>query len=404
MKLVKRILSVTVALGLITSAYGTELGVDAVPVYSIEAEVLTAMAFLDGDDLPVMSAILIEETTGQVLYEKDADMLLPPASVTKIMTLLLVMEGLESGEIFLDDMVTCSENAASFGGSQIWLKPGEEMSVDDLLKATAVASANDATVCLAEYVAGSMESFIEKMNQRAGELGMDNTTFKCVEGLDTEGHLTTARDIAIMSSQLMKYPLITQYSTIWMDSLRDGATQLVNTNRMVRFYDGATGLKTGTTSGAGSCLSTTAQRDGLKLVAVVMGAETSDDRFASGRALLDFGFGNYTMAQLPEVVFPESIPVTKGLLEAVPLYAVSPSGVLIEKEQESMLTASVVFEENLPAPVLKDQQVGLVTIMAGEDILVEYEILACEDVDELTFKKAWGLLWREFFKGEIQTA
>ena len=204
-------------------------------------------------------------------YEKNADQPLPPASITKIMSLLLFMEALESGKIGLQDTVTCSEVAAGFGGSQIWLKPGEEMTVEELLKAVAVQSANDATVCLAEYVAGSETAFVQMMNQKAAELGMENTHFACCAGLDHEDHYSTARDIAVMSRALLQYPKITEYTTIWMDTLRDGATSLVNTNRLVRFYQGATGLKTGTTNGAGCCLSASATRDGLGLIAVVLG-------------------------------------------------------------------------------------------------------------------------------------
>ena len=240
----------------------------------IEEEVSMAAAITPGVDLPVKSAVLMDQGTGAVLYAENEDVKLPPASITKIMSLLLIMEAIDSGKIALTDKVTCSDTASGYGGSQIWLKPGEEMTVDDLLKAAAISSANDATVCLAEYVAGSEAAFVQLMNDKARELGMTNTTFQGATGLDSDGHLTTAKDIAIMSRALLEHPLILNYSTVWMETLRGGETQLVNTNRLVRFYQGATGLKTGTTSGAGSCLSATATRDGLGLIAVVMGADT----------------------------------------------------------------------------------------------------------------------------------
>lgn len=275
-----------------------EAVVAAVTEADIEAEKALAAAITPGVDLPVKSAVLMDQGSGTILYAENEDVQLPPASITKVMSLLLVMEAIDSGKISLTDKVVCSDTAAAYGGSQIWLKPGEEMTVDDLLKAAAISSANDATVCLAEYVAGSEEAFIGLMNQRAAELGMANTTFRCAAGLDQPGHLSTAKDVAIMSRALLGHPLILNYSTVWMDSLRGGETQLVNTNRMIRFYQGATGLKTGTTSGAGSCLAASASRDGLGLIAVVMGADTSDHRFAAARSLLDWGFANFMQAKL----------------------------------------------------------------------------------------------------------
>ena len=242
-----------------------EAVVAAVTEADIEAEKALAAAITPGVDLPVKSAVLMDQGSGTILYAENEDVQLPPASITKVMSLLLVMEAIDSGKISLTDKVVCSDTAAAYGGSQIWLKPGEEMTVDDLLKAAAISSANDATVCLAEYVAGSEEAFIGLMNQRAAELGMANTTFRCAAGLDQPGHLSTAKDVAIMSRALLGHPLILNYSTVWMDSLRGGETQLVNTNRMIRFYQGATGLKTGTTSGAGSCLAASASRDGLEI-------------------------------------------------------------------------------------------------------------------------------------------
>lgn len=302
-----------------------------IPAAVIQREVAEAVGMQVELSLPVKSAILMDQNTGGILYEMNADQKLPPASITKIMSLLLFMEALENGKIALTDTVTCSEIAAGFGGSQIWLKPGEEMTVDDLLKAVAVQSANDATVCLAEYVAGSETAFVQMMNQKAAELGMENTHFACCAGLDNEGHYSTARDIALMSRALLQHAGITDYTTIWMDTLRDGATSLVNTNRLVRFYQGATGLKTGTTNGAGCCLSASATRDGLGLIAVVLGAENSDKRFTAARALLDWGFANYAAAEItpPEL---EPLPVTHGTASTVELTALPPTeGIVIPR-------------------------------------------------------------------------
>ena len=255
-------------------------------------------------DIPAKSCILTD-SAGNVLYEDNADQQMPPASITKIMTLLLTFEALDAGTLSEDQMVTCSEYAASMGGTQIWLEPGEEMALSDIIKATAVNSANDCAMVLAETVAGSEEAFIAMMNEKAAALGMTGTHFENPTGLDADGHLSTARDIAIMSAELLKHEGVTEYTTIWMDSLRNGETGLVNTNKLVRYYTGCTGLKTGTTDGAGSCLSATATRDGVSLIAVSMGSETSNDRFASCRTLLDYGFANYGLVSAaPETPLP----------------------------------------------------------------------------------------------------
>lgn len=390
------LLMVTAALPQI--ALAEDEGEATIPVYKLEQELQQAAGFTPDSPLPVKSAILIEQSTGKVLFERNADQQLPPASVTKIMSLLLFMEALDSGKMSLTDKVTCSETAAAYGGSQIWLKPGEEMTVDELLKATAIASANDATVCLAEYVAGSEQAFVERMNQRAQELGMENTVFKCAAGLDNAGHLTTARDIAIMSRQLMTHPAIKNYSTVWMDSLRGGATELVNTNRLVRFYQGATGLKTGTTSGAGSCLSATAERDGLGLIAVVMGADTSDNRFASARAMLDWGFGAYMQAKLtpPDNLAP--IKVTGGVASSVQPVCISPPGVVIQRAQADALTQETVLPESLPAPVLEGAELGKVRVLVGGEVVLEYPICAAVAVEEMTLTRALGVLWSSLLK------
>ena len=343
MKGIKKLLAAGLAGLLLTVPVGAEettweeIPNANIPAAVIQKEVAEAEGMQVALSLPVKSAILIDQNTGTVRYEMNADEKLPPASITKIMSLLLFMEALDSGKIALTDTVTCSEAAAGFGGSQIWLKPGEEMTVDDLLKAVAVQSANDATVCLAEYVAGSEEAFVQLMNQKAAELGMENTNFACCAGLDNEGHYSTARDIALMSRALLRYPKITDYITIWMDTLRNGATSLVNTNRLVRFYQGATGLKTGTTNGAGCCLSASASRDGLGLIAVVLGAGNSNDRFAAARALLDWGYANLAAVNItpPEL---EPLAVIRGTAPTVELTAQPPAeGIVIPKGQREAM-------------------------------------------------------------------
>ena len=387
------------AAGCVT-ALGEELStpeeepVENIPAWVVEQEVAMAAALSPAEGLPVKSAVLMEQTSGQVLFAMNENEQLPPASITKIMSLLLVMEALDQGRISLEDKVACSETAASFGGSQIWLKPGEEMTVDELLRAAAIASANDATVCLAEYIAGSETEFVRMMNDRARELGMENTVFQCAAGLDNPGHVSTAMDVAIMSRELLKYPLIKKYSTVWMDSLRGGETQLVNTNRLVRFYQGATGLKTGTTSGAGSCLSASAERDGLSLIAVVMGAPTSDDRFASARALLDWGFACYAMASPQPPEHLEPVPVRGGVASQVEVYAQRPEPFVVEKLRQDQITQDVTLNPWVEAPVEKDQILGSVAVCVDGERVMDYPIRALEGVEAMTLTRALGILTR----------
>ena len=364
-----------------------------VPAMASGGDILPLMPEEAVVDLPVKSAVLMDQGSGTILYAENEDVQLPPASITKVMSLLLVMEAIDSGKISLTDKVVCSDTAAAYGGSQIWLKPGEEMTVDDLLKAAAISSANDATVCLAEYVAGSEEAFIGLMNQRAAELGMANTTFRCAAGLDQPGHLSTAKDVAIMSRALLGHPLILNYSTVWMDSLRGGETQLVNTNRMIRFYQGATGLKTGTTSGAGSCLAASASRDGLGLIAVVMGADTSDHRFAAARSLLDWGFANFMQAKLtpPEDILP--VPVTGGVERQVEVICQPPEGILIEKGKLEAITQDVILPESVAAPVAAGQELGSIAVCVEGERVSEYPILAAEPVERMSFGKALSILF-----------
>lgn len=356
-------------------------------------------AIIVNADIPCESAILIEQKSGRVLFEKQPDEPLPPASITKVMTLLLVMEALDSGRIAADDSVSCSEHAASMGGSQIWLEPGEKMTVHELLKATAIGSANDAAVALAEHIAGSEDSFVVMMNERAGQLGMKNTVFKNAAGLDEEGHLTTARDIAIMSAELLRHPKIKEYSTVWQDSLRNGATELVNTNRLVRFFEGATGLKTGTTDGAGCCLSASAERKGLSLIAVVLGAKNSNERFSAARGLLEYGFANFEMKAVPEREPPtEPIAVTGGVKREVAVTDNAPETMLIEKGGEKEITQKITVEPSLAAPVSAGDKVGNVVVMANGVVVCEYELFAAGDVEKMTFSAAAKMFLTEIIR------
>ncbi len=351
------------------------------------------------ESLAAPSAILMEANTGKVLYEKNADEQRACASITKVMTLLLVMEALDDGRISLTDMVSASEHAASMGGSDIWLKPGESMSVDDLLKATVIASANDAAVALAEYVAGSEEAFLEQMNKRAKELGMTNTVFKNCNGLDEDGHVTTARDVAIMSRELIKHKKIFDYSQTWIDYLRDGQTQLVNTNKLLKSYSGITGLKTGTTGKAGSCITATAERDGVSLIAVVLGCSNTKDRFSSAASLLDQGFANWsvTVPTIPQESLT-AIPVENGMMDSVEVEAAVKEGVVIPKGKTEQVTCKVVLEESVMAPIKKGQKVGKVVCSLDEEVLAEYPVTAKSDIEEISFGSVWNLLIRQFLQ------
>ena len=334
------------------------------------------------------AAILMDQTTGKVLAAMNENERLYPASVTKIMTLLLVMEGLDENQFKLTDTVTASANAASKGGSQIWLKEGETMTVDELLKAAAVYSANDACTALAEFIAGSEPGFITMMNLKAKELGMENTVFENCTGLDddTVNHLTTAYDIALMSRELMKYELITQYTTIWMDSLRDGKTELVNTNKLVRFYNGATGLKTGTTSKAGCCISATATRDGTSLIAVILGSDNSQDRFEGAKALLNWGFANYStvMPQVnPNLITP--VKVVLGEESVLMPQTAGIESVLVPKGREGDITQEISLATEVQAPVESNQTLGTVTLKLDGKKIGEYQLTAPHYVDKLSF-------------------
>lgn len=341
------------------------------------------------------SAVLMEVYTGTVLFDQNSDEKLPPASITKIMSLLLIMEAIDSGKISLSDTVTASEHASSMGGSQIWLEVGETMTVDELLKAAVIASANDATVALGEKISGSEEEFVRQMNKRAKELGMNDTEFKNCTGLDAEGHLTTAHDIALMSAELIKHDLIKKYSTVWMDTLRDGESELVNTNKLVRFYSGTTGLKTGTTSNAGYCLSATAERDNTSLVAVIMSAPSSNDRFANAKKLLDYGFANYKYI----CVSPEKKEYPAIVKDAnEPTVNLVPSGslsLLFKKGNSQEITQEPQIDENITAPVKKGQKLGKIIVSSDNVQLGSIDLICSEDLDKISLKTV--LSW--FLKG-----
>lgn len=343
-------------------------------------------------DIKAKSAILMEVNTGEILYEMNADEQLPPASITKIMSLLLVMEAIDRKELSVEDVITASEHACSMGGSQIWLEPGETMTVDDLLKAAVIASANDATVALGEQIAGSEEGFVAMMNARAAELGMTATSFANATGLDAEGHMSSAHDVAIMSAELIKHDLIKNYSTVWMDTLRDGESELVNTNKLVRFYEGTTGLKTGTTSGAGYCLSATAERNGLELVAVIMSGDTSQDRFNGAKKLLDYGFANYAYSDIaPELNGITSVNVKGGVLPQVKIEACDNFNILMKKSEATGITQTVTLPENVTAPVKQGDTIGTVDFYSGDTQMGSVSITAAENVDRMTFFTAF--LW-----------
>ncbi len=349
-------------------------------------------------EISAPSALLMEKETGTILFSKDEHAKLEPASVTKVMTLLLTMEAIDSGQLSYDTVITASAHACSMGGSQIWLKENEQMTVSDMLKAVCVVSANDCAVALAEQVAGSEEAFVEQMNLRARELGMNDTTFKNATGLPAAGHVTSAHDIALMSRELiLNHPDIRQYTTIWMDTLRGGESQLVNTNKLIRFYDGATGLKTGSTDNALYCLSGTAERDGMELIAAIMKAPTSAQRFEDAKTLLGYGFSTYALKKIvPEEALPP-VPVQLGTQATVQPVLGEGSALLLEKSKAAALAQSVSLAESAAAPVAAGDQLGTLTVTAGEEVVAEIPILAGETVPRITFGQMFFRLLRTAF-------
>lgn len=332
-------------------------------------------------DVNAKAAILIEHSTGEVLWEMNADEQLPIASVTKIMTMLLIMEQIDSGKLSYDDMVSVSENAMSYGGSTMFLEAGEQLSVNDMMKGIAVASANDGTVAMAEHIAGSESSFVDMMNSKAKELGMTNTNFVNTNGLDAEGHYSSARDISIMSSELLRHPDITKFTTIWIDELRDGKFQLANTNKLIRFYTGANGLKTGSTSAALCCLSASAVRDDMQLIAVVLGAPTSAERFESAKAMLDYGFANYRINRLAEK--GEEIceaTVINGVEETVKAVAENEVTILENKSGSASGERRVYMNENITAPLSAGDVIGTMDIVNESGKVATVNLCAQNDV------------------------
>lgn len=336
-------------------------------------------------DLTCESAILIEQTTGTILYEKEAHAQLRPASVTKIMTILLIMEAIHSGQITLDTQVSCSENAASMGGSQIWLEVGESLTVDEMLKAICVVSANDCSVAMAEYIAGTEEAFVQKMNDKAKELGMNDTVFKNCHGIDEDGHLTSSYDIALMSRELLnKYPEITNYTTIWMDTLRDGESELVNTNKLIRTYEGATGLKTGSTSLALYNLSASATRNDLSLIAVVMRAPSSQERINNAKTLLDYGFSNYEFIKTSskdEIV--QNVSVQKGVINNVNLVYENTNGTVIKKGNSDGIKNEIIINEDIVAPISKGDVLGKVNFYLNDELIGTSNLIAEKEVKKM---------------------
>ena len=357
--------------------------VNLIPVWSFASE------FRVGDDVP--SIIIMDNATGTVIYEKDADSPRPPASVTKVMTMLLIMEYIDGGKLSYDDVVTVSANAASMGGSQVYLKEGEQMTVRDMLKSITVASANDACVAMAEHIVGSESAFVDMMNERAAQLGMANTHFENTNGLDDTAaeHYTSARDIAIMSRELLKHKDILEFSSIWMDTIRGGEFGLTNTNKLIRFYKGANGLKTGSTSKAGFCISATAERDGMTLICVIMGAPTKDVRNETAKQAFDFGFANYSVFSDPGYTNDE-FPVVRG---TSPTCNVASGGfeILAEKGKKDSITKQAVVPESVAAPVKAGDVIGKVVYSCGDEVVGESEITVKEDVPEIGY---FGVLFK----------
>lgn len=346
-------------------------------------------------DFNAKSAFLMEASTGKVLYSLNEDEGLPIASVTKVMSTMLIMEALDSGKIKLTDMVTISERAASMGGSQVYLEPNEQMSVEELLKAVVVVSANDATLALAEHIYGSEESFIASMNEHAQNLGMENTNFVNTNGLPIENHYSSAEDVALMTQELLKYPLIFEYSTIWMDTIRNGTFGLANTNKLIRFYSGANGMKTGFTDEAKYCLSGTALRDGMQLIAVVLGAETSKERFSTVKKMLDFGFANYSLIT-PEKLTLEPVNIIKGVKETACI-DYTPASILLEKGKDAEITQTVHIESTPEAPVLQGDTVGYVVYEIEGNEVTRVPICITENIDKIGYFTVLGRILKSIF-------
>ena len=380
------------------NVYGTYL---TIPVWSEDYENVANIDNKEGNflELNCESSILIEQSTGEVLYAHNEHEKLRPASVTKVMTILLIMEAIENGSLKYEDKITCSENASSMGGSQIWLDESETLTVDEMLKAICVVSANDCTVAMAERIGGSEENFVNMMNEKAKALGMNDTTFKNCHGIDEDGHVTSAYDIALMSRELLtKYPEITNYTTIYMDTLRNGESELVNTNKLIRNYAGATGLKTGSTSLALFNLSASATKEGLSLIGVIMKAPTSKERFSCARKLLDYGFSNYKYELLcTQNDFVREIDVQKGTKNKIRVIYDNSIGKITKKNETDQIDTIVEMKESIIAPVEKGEILGKVKFMRGEKTIAEVNLIAEEQIKKKNLISTAGEICKKWF-------
>ena len=359
----------------------------SIPLFCAEVNAVTE------ETVTAPSAILMESSSGKVLFEKNPHEQRPCASITKVMTMLLVCEAIDSGKLSLDDTITASAHAASMGGSDIWLEEGETMSANDMIKATVVASANDAAVALAEHLSGSEEVFVQKMNEKANQLGMKDTVFKNCNGLDEDGHITSAYDVAVMSRELMKHEMIFHYTSIWLDNLRDGKTQIVNTNKLLKTYKGITGLKTGTTNDAGCCMAASATRGDMSLVAVVLGCNSSKERFSDAAALLDYGFANFSVTQLkaPDDL-PKTIKVENGMQKNIGIGCDINSSIVLDKNSGSKIVSKIDLPESIEAPVASGQKLGTVTYSLDGKAVKSFEITALQHAEQISFASVFSVL------------
>ncbi len=348
-------------------------------------------------ELSAPSAVLMEASTGRVLYEKNSHEVRPCASITKVMTLCLAFDAIDEGRLSLTDTLSASAHAASMGGSDIWLKEGEQMTVDDLLKATVIMSANDAAVVLAEHIAGSEEAFVARMNEKAQQLGMEDTVFQNCNGLDEEGHVTSAHDVALMSRELITHPKIFDYTLTWIDYVRDGKTQLVNTNKLIRSYQGITGLKTGTTSKAGSCITATAERDGLSLICVILGADSTDHRFRDASVLLDHGFANWvvTVPQLPKL---PPVAVKGAMEETIPVKTGQAPKILTRVGEAAKIEETIQWREELKAPIEEGEEIGTIYYSISGERAAQIPIIAAQTAEPVTFSSSFFCLLGELFR------
>lgn len=359
----------------------------AVPVFSVDVNAVTE------ETITAPSAVLMETSSGKILFEKNPHEQRPCASITKVMTMLLVCEAIDSGKLSLDDTITASAHAASMGGSDIWLEEGETMSANDMIKATVVASANDAAVALAEHLCGSEEVFVQKMNEKANQLGMKDTVFKNCNGLDEDGHITSAYDVAVMSRELMKHEMIFDYTSIWLDNLRDGKTQIVNTNKLLKTYKGITGLKTGTTNDAGCCMAASATRGDMSLFAVVLGCNSGKERFSDAAALLDYGFANFSVTQLkaPDDL-PKTIKVDNGMQKNIGIGCDINSSIVLDKNSGSKIVSKIDLPESIEAPVESGQKLGTVTYSLDGKAVKSFEITALQHAEQISFASVFSVL------------